>query len=72
MYTNFDLGIEGRKITGYHWAIENPKKVVVLIHGIGEHAGRYNRMAGYFAKAGIALVRRCGFVPSHILHRRNL
>ncbi len=56
MYTNFDLGIEGRKIMGYHWAIENPKKVVVLIHGIGEHAGRYNRMAGYFAKAGIALV----------------
>ncbi len=55
-YTNFDLGIEKMKITGYHWALEDPEKVVVLIHGIGEHAGRYNRMAGYFADAGIALV----------------
>ena len=56
MYTNFELNSNGVKLYGHHWAPENANRVVVLIHGIGEHAGRYNRMAEYFAHDGIALV----------------
>jgi alpha-beta hydrolase superfamily lysophospholipase len=41
-------------ITGYHWALENPEKVVVIIHGLGELAGRYDRMNGFLQKAGMA------------------
>jgi lysophospholipase len=26
----------------YHWKVENPKAVVVLVHGAGEHHGRYD------------------------------
>lgn len=53
---NFKL--EGRpvSITGYHFPTDNPSHVVCLIHGIGEHMGRYKRMAEHFNRSGIALV----------------
>lgn len=56
MYQNFELEGRNFRITGYHYPCENPEKVVVLIHGIGEHAGRFARMADYFGKEGIAVV----------------
>ncbi len=43
------------KLTGYTWDIKDPKKVVCIIHGIGEHAGRYDRMAIEFNKNAIAV-----------------
>lgn len=56
MYQNFQLEGRNFKITGYHYPCENPDKAVVLIHGIGEHAGRFARVADYFNKEGIAVV----------------
>lgn len=56
MYENFEIEGRGVKLVGYHFPVENAKKVVVLIHGIGEHDGRYNRVSEYFAKEGIAMV----------------
>lgn len=56
MYQNFELEGRNFKIRGYHFACENPNHVVVLIHGIGEHAGRFTRVADYFNKEGIAVV----------------
>ena len=55
MYENFTLK-EMKKgiIQGYSWPLENPDKVVCIIHGIGEYGGRYDRMAGKFAEANIA------------------
>ena len=55
MYDNFTLKVLDKgKIQGYSWELENPEKVVCIIHGIGEHAGRYNRVAEKFKEAGIA------------------
>lgn len=45
----------GYKIQGYKWDVENPDKTVCLIHGIGEHAGRYDRLAGFFNDNNIAV-----------------
>ena len=45
----------GYKIQGYKWDVENPDKTVCLIHGIGEHAGRYDRLAGVFNDNNIAV-----------------
>ena len=56
MYQLFDLEGRNAKIAGYHYACEKPNHVVVLIHGIGEHAGRFARVADYFNKEGIAVV----------------
>lgn len=54
MYQLFDFERSG--IKGYHYPCESPNHVVCLIHGIGEHAGRFARMADYFKNAGIATV----------------
>lgn len=43
------------KLTGYKWDIEDPVKTVCLIHGIGEHAGRYDRLAEAFNRQKIAV-----------------
>ena len=56
MYQLFDLEGRNAKIVGYHYVCENPNHVVVLIHGIGEHAGRFARVSDYFNKEGIAVV----------------
>ncbi|KQQ93046.1 lysophospholipase [Leifsonia sp. Leaf325] len=34
------------------WAIEQPKAVVQLVHGVGEHAGRYAHVAAALNEAG--------------------
>lgn len=56
MYQLFDLEGRNIKIAGYEYACENPNHAVVLIHGIGEHAGRFARVADCFNKKGIAVV----------------
>lgn len=56
MLKNFDIEFNGHKFMGYNYEVENPKHVCVLIHGIGEHLGRYKRVAEYFEKNGIAIV----------------
>ena len=39
---------DGIKIYGSDWSIENPKAVVCLVHGLGEHCRRYDHLAEYF------------------------
>lgn len=36
---------DGEKIAYYHWKAINPKAIIQIAHGVGEHAGRYNRIA---------------------------
>ena len=56
MYQLFDFEKRDCIVQGYHFPCEAPHHVVCLIHGIGEHAGRFSRMADYFHRAGIAVV----------------
>lgn len=56
MYQLFDFDKRGKAVQGYHFPCENPHHVVCLIHGIGEHAGRFSRVADYFNREGIAVV----------------
>lgn len=56
MYETFCLkNIQG-PITGYRWDQDEPAYVVCIVHGIGEHAGRYERVAGYLQEAGFAVL----------------
>ena len=57
MYETFTLK-ETKKgpVQGYRWPVENPKKVVCIVHGIGEYGGRYDRVATRFNEAGYAVV----------------
>lgn len=56
MYENFKIERDGFNLVGYEYKCENPKYVVVLIHGIGEHMGRYQRVADYFNRENIAVM----------------
>lgn len=55
-YKNFTFESQGDCITGYKWETANPVAVAYLIHGIGEHAGRYELVGNMFNKAGINLI----------------
>ncbi|MCQ4637895.1 lysophospholipase [Anaerovorax odorimutans] len=59
MYTNFQLKKAqepGGEIVGYHWQQTDPQYTVCIIHGIGEHAGRYDRMAAEMNRAGFSVL----------------
>ena len=55
MYENFKVDTDQAKLIGYSWDLENPESVVCIIHGIGEHAGRYDRMAGKMNENNLAV-----------------
>lgn len=56
MYRSFQLHNGQVPLMGYAWNVAKPKAVACLIHGIGEHAGRYDRIGEAFQKYGIGLV----------------
>lgn len=39
-----------------HWPAENPRAALLLVHGIGEHCGRYEHVGSFLASAGIDVV----------------
>ncbi|RKX93537.1 MAG: hypothetical protein DRZ90_12720 [Spirochaetes bacterium] len=49
-------GYESLQLYGRHWSLESPKAVLLIVHGIGEHSGRYSGMAEYFNSRGIAVI----------------
>ncbi|MGW0018062.1 alpha/beta hydrolase [Rhodococcus sp. NPDC003382] len=48
----FTLDGHGGTLAGRHWPAENPRYVVLLCHGYGEHSGRYEYVATRFAADG--------------------
>jgi pimeloyl-ACP methyl ester carboxylesterase len=47
-----DFGVE---IMFYDWPVANPKAVIQIAHGLGEHARRYDSMAATLNKAGFSV-----------------
>jgi alpha-beta hydrolase superfamily lysophospholipase len=47
-----DFGVE---IMFYEWPVANPKAVIQIAHGLGEHARRYDAMAVTLNKAGFSV-----------------
>lgn len=57
MYEKFELRkIDKGIIRGYSWHLDNPDKVVCIVHGIGEYGGRFDRVAEAFRKENIAVL----------------
>jgi alpha-beta hydrolase superfamily lysophospholipase len=50
------LGSDGKKLYGQGWQPETLKGVVTLVHGLGEHGGRYAYVADVLGRAGYALL----------------
>jgi alpha-beta hydrolase superfamily lysophospholipase len=47
-----DFGVE---IMFYEWPVPEPKAVIQIAHGLGEHARRYDQMAATLNKAGFSV-----------------
>jgi len=47
---------DGTVLRGQVWAAKNPKGVMSLVHGFGEHSGRYANMAAYLNSKNISVV----------------
>ena len=51
------VACDGTQMHAVRWLPDSePKFVVCLIHGLGEHSGRYDQMAQYYASLGIEVV----------------
>lgn len=51
----------------YHrWDVNAPKGVVLLVHGLGEHSGRYQHVAEALNASGIAVI-----APDHLGHGQS-
>jgi alpha-beta hydrolase superfamily lysophospholipase len=53
-------------IVAREWPIDRPRHVAVLVHGYGEHIGRYDHVADALLRQGAAV-----YGPDHIGHGRS-
>lgn len=57
MYENFILQqFENGKLEGYSWNVDDPEKVICIVHGIGEYGGRFDRVAEAFREKNMAVL----------------
>jgi alpha-beta hydrolase superfamily lysophospholipase len=54
MFDSFQLKSRGAGLLGYRWEAEKPAAVVCLLHGLGEHGGRFDKAAEAFKTRGIS------------------
>lgn len=47
---------EHMRIRALHWPVESPRAVLTLVHGQGEHIGRYAPMARWYNEQNIAVL----------------
>ena len=52
---SFNLENKGVELACYEWSVEKPKKQLIIIHGLAEHAVRYDDFAQYLNKNGISV-----------------
>ncbi|MBV7301488.1 alpha/beta hydrolase [Corynebacterium sp. TAE3-ERU2] len=47
---------DGIRTRTYHWPVAKPRQVVQIVHGMAEHAGRYDELAQFLNSNDIAVV----------------
>lgn len=47
-------GVGGIRLHYRCWEVSTPRGLVIVVHGMGEHSGRYERLAHDFARAGLS------------------
>jgi alpha-beta hydrolase superfamily lysophospholipase len=48
--------LNGKSFFACEWSSEEPKAVIVLVHGLSDHAGRYHHVGVFFAESGYAVI----------------
>ncbi|MCW3466923.1 alpha/beta hydrolase [Chitinophaga nivalis] len=52
----FNWSFQHTRFAGISWIPENYSRVMIIIHGIGEHVGRYEQVAAFFMQQGFAVM----------------
>src|SRR5690242_21905280 len=47
---------DGQMLVRRHWALPGASRAVLLVHGLGEHSGRYRHVAAWFNARGYDVV----------------
>ncbi len=47
--------LDGLNLRTALWQAEEPKAVVAIVHGLGEHLGRFEKMANYLVESGFSV-----------------
>lgn len=55
-HETFNWTADGVSYFGQLWSPDQPKAVVALLHGMGEHSGRYERTAQHLNEGGYAVI----------------
>ena len=48
-------GVDGVRLFTHAWPAQAPQAALLICHGIGEHGGRYDAMARWFAERGVSV-----------------
>lgn len=51
--TGFRVATDGTRLFTHHWPAPEPRAAMVVVHGLGEHMGRYDHVGEAFAATGI-------------------
>lgn len=75
--TSFQLTLSNTTtLHAVEWPVQNPKAIIVLVHGLGEHCRRYDHLAAFFNKQQIAVLAYDhpghGKTPGTRGHARNM
>ena len=55
-YSNFKFsGYNKFELVGYSWHCEDPKAIVIIIHGMSEHAARYDDFSNFLTTNGLSV-----------------
>lgn len=54
--TEFYWTFKQTQFHGIHWLPQKFDKVMIIVHGIGEHIGRYDQVAAFFMQQGYAVI----------------
>ncbi len=66
MYKEFNWKQENKEIYAQSWQVDNPKGVLCLVHGMGEHNARYLHVVDFFNRNGISV-----YAFDHIGHGKS-
>lgn len=47
---------DGTKLSGRFFCPNSPRCAILIVHGLGEHSGRYNHVVDFFAEKGYAVL----------------
>ncbi len=53
---SYEITLNRRKTDAFRWPASNPRAIIVIVHGLGEHVSRYDVISKEFNDAGLEMI----------------